>query len=322
MTYYNAVFDEKQYKAVNLKAAKYYLETAKSSVLPLISTDVFDAYEFLHPVLAEATGATAGIDYVDEGRKMNARSNYSVIDLFVHQGLIQIRNQDIAKFGADFIADKHDAEIEHLVEEIDNAAFHGPLNDQGLQIAHGIIGLLTPLINIISGTAADCSTKGEIWHVIKEMIEDIPFAMRESGPDMIMWINEKTFAEASAPDRIYQDKVEWDFIYDQFIGEKAVHGRKIGQVIITDKINCNVDDSYLALHSTADGYQTGDTLGTHGRILICVPDPRWAARIESAGFHLVGEERKMLHVNQLYGWHGRVYPLDGDAWNYSEQLTF
>lgn len=317
MTNYNAVFDEKQYRSVNKKAAKYYLETAKSSVLPLIPTDEWDAYEYLHPVFDEATGARAGVDYMDEGRKMNVRHDYSVIDLFVHQGLIQIRNQDIAKFGANLIADKHSAEIEELVYEIDKAAFHGPKSDLGLQLDEGIIGQLTTLQNKSSAGGHDCSTKGEIWHWIKEMIEDIPFAMRESGPDMIMWINEKTILEAQAPDRIYQDKVEWDFIHDQFIGPKAVHGRKIGQVIITDLINAEASDA-----TTGNGTNTVDTLGTDGRILICVPDPRWAGRIVSAGFHLVGEEQKMLHVNQLYGWHGRAYALNGDAWNYSERLSF
>ncbi len=317
MTNYNEVFDEKQYRAVNLKAAKYYLETAKSAALPLITTEVFDAYEFLDPIFAEATGATSGLDYMANGRKMNVRHDNTIYDLFVTQGLIQIRNQDIWKFGESLIADKHEAEIEEIVKTVDDAAFHGPKGDSDVQLAEGIIGQLTSIENLTSAAGHDVSVKGEIWHVIKEMIEDIPFAMREQGPDMILYINEKTIAEAQAPDRIYQDKVEWNFIFDQFIGPEAVHGRKISEVIITNKINAEATDD-----TDGNNADTVDTLGTHGRMLLVVPDPRWGGIVESAGFHLVGEEAKMLHIDQLFGWHGRALVLNGDAWNYTEALTF
>ena len=317
MTYYNRVFDQKQYLSVNQRAAKYYLERAKSAVLPLIQTDVPDAKQYLHPVFAEATGTTGGLEWAEQGRKMNVRTNWATYELPRIQGLIQIRNQDIQNFGSQLIADKHDAEITELVYEIDKAAFHGAKNDQGLQLQEGILGQLTTIVNKTSAGGFSLLTKGEIWHVIKEMIEDIPYAMREEGPDIIMWVNEAIIAQAQAPDRIYQDKVEWDFIYDQFIGPKAVHGRKIGQVIITNLINAEASDD-----TNGNNADTVDTLGTHGRILMCVPDKRWAGRVVSRGFSLVGEERHMLSVDQLYGWRGRALALNGDAWNYSEGLTF
>jgi len=319
MTYYNRVFDQKQYLSVNQRAAKYYLESAKSSVLPLIQTDVPDAKQYLHPVFDEATGVTGGLEWSEQGRKMNVRTNYATYELPRIQGLIQIRNQDIQNFGPTLIADKHDAEIRELVHEIDKAAFHGAKNDQGLQLQEGIIGQLTTYEDATSADGHDCSTKGEIWHVIKELIQDIPFAMREEGPDIIMWINEVTIGTASAPDRIYQDKVEWNFIYDQFIGPEAVHGRKIGQVIITNLINAEAADDTA---NTSNGADTADTLATSGRILMCVPDKRWAGRVISRGFSLVGEERHMLSVDQLYGWRGRALVLNGDAWNYTERLSF
>lgn len=317
MTNYNEVFDEKQYRSVNKKAAKMYVAQAVSAALPLIKTSIFDAYEYLHPKLAVPIGAQAGVDYIDSGKKMNVRHDHEVIELFVHQGLIQIRNQDIWKYGADLIGDKHEAELEYLVDEIDSAAFHGPKNEMGLQIAEGLLGQLTCLINQSSGADASVATKGEIWLVLKKAMEDIPHAMRVQGPDMILYINEALYAHASAPDRIYQDKVEWDFIYDQFIGPKAIHGRKIGQVIITNKINAEASDDTNGSNADLD-----DTLGTHGRFLMIVPDKRWVGRIISAGFHLVGEEQHMLSVDQLYGWHGYTKALDGDALNYSEALTF
>jgi len=317
MTYYNRVFDQKQYLSVNQRAAKYYLERAKSAVLPLIQTDVPDAKQYLHPVFAEATGVTGGLEFAEQGRKMNVRTNYATYELPRIQGIIQIRNQDIANFGSQLIADKHDAEISELVYEIDKAAFHGAKNDQGIQLQEGLIGQLTSIENLTSADGHDCSGKGEIWHVVKEMIEDIPFAMREEGPDIIMWINELTIGEAQAPDRIYQDMKEWDFIYEQFIGPKAVHGRKIGQVIITNLINAEASDD-----TDGNSADTVDVLGTDGRIMMCVPDKRWAARVVSRGFSLVGEERHMLSVDQLYGWRGRALALDANAWNYTEALSF
>ena len=317
MTYYNRVFDQKQYLSVNQRAAKYYLERAKSAVLPLIQTDVPDAKQYLHPVFAEATGVTGGLEFAEQGRKMNVRTNYATYELPRIQGIIQIRNQDIANFGSQLIADKHDAEISELVYEIDKAAFHGAKNDQGIQLQEGLIGQLTSIEDLTSADGHDCSGKGEIWHVVKEMIEDIPFAMREEGPDIIMWINELTIGEAQAPDRIYQDMKEWDFIYEQFIGPKAVHGRKIGQVIITNLINAEASDD-----TDGNSADTVDVLGTDGRIMMCVPDKRWAARVVSRGFSLVGEERHMLSVDQLYGWRGRALALDANAWNYTEALSF
>jgi len=321
-TYYNAVFDEKQYRSVTKKAANYFLETAKSAAIPLIITEVPDAKQYTHVVFAEATGVTAGLEWEEQGRKMNVRSNYEIFNLPRYQGIIQIRNQDIANFGESLIGDKHSAEIEELVKEIDDGMFHGPKNDNGIKLQQGLLGLLTPLINISSAGDEDCSGKGEIWHVIKEMIEDIPFRIRESGPDMVMYIAEKVIAEAQAPDRIYNDMVEWDFIYRQFIGPEAVHGRKIGKVIVTNKILTDSQDCFSALHDTDAGNDSFDVLGTEGRILIFVPDKRIMARVVSRGFSLIGEEQHMLSVDQLYGYRGRVCIFDATGINYSEQLTF
>ena len=322
MTYYNAVFDEKQYRAVTKKAALKFLDKAVTASIPLIISDVPDGKEYVHVVFAEATGVSSGIEWVEEGKKMNVRSNYESFELPTYQGLIQIRNQDIKNFGESLIADKHEAEIDHLVKKIDDGMLHGAKNEQGYQIHEGLIGMLTSSVNLTSANGHDCSTKGEIWHVIRDLMEEIPFALRQEGPDMIMWINEKTISEASAPDRIYNDMVEWDFIDRQFISG-GVHGRKIGKVIITNKINAEATDA-----TDGNGTNTVDTLGTDGRILLMVPDKRYVARVVSRGFSLIGEEQHMLHVDQLYGYRGRCIPFvrgatTGDAAvRYTERLSF
>jgi len=317
MTYYNAVFSPKQYQSVTDKAAKYYLESAKSAPIPLIIADIPDAKQYVHVKFAEATGTTGGLEWTEHGQKMNVRHDKEVFMIPRYQGLIQIHNKDIQNFGSQFLGDVHEAEVQELVKTIDDGMFHGPKSEQGIQMQEGFIGQLTSIQDKTSAGGHDCSTKGEIWHVIKELIEDIPYAMREEGPDIVMWINEKTIAEAQAPDRIYQDMVEWDFIYNQFIGPKAVHGRKIGQVIITNKINAEASDD-----TDGNSADSVDVLGTDGRILMCVPDKRWIARVVSRGFSLIGEERHMLSVDQLYGYRGRVCVFNGDACNYTEALSF
>lgn len=318
MTTYNEVFDEKQYRSVNLKAAAKYLDLDITAALPLITTDVFDAYEYLHPILDEATGVVEGIDYVEGQRKMNVRHEHEVIELFVTQGEIQIRNQDLWKYGEALISDKFDAKIEYLVKRVDDGILHGPKNDGGIQIAEGILGQLTCLIDQSSAGNASVATQGDIWLVLKKMIDDIPLAMRQQGPDMILYVNEAIYSNAQSPSRIYEGEMtEWDMIYKEYIGPQAVHGRKLGQVILTNKINAEASDDTNG--SNAD---TVDILGTHGRMLLVVPDERWGGVIESAGFHKVGEEQGMLSVDMLYGWHGRGYVLDANAWNYTEALTF
>ena len=176
---------------------------------------------------------------------------------------------------------------------------------------------MTSIENLSDAGDHVCSVKGAIWHWIKGMIEDIPLAMRQQGLPMILYINEKTISEAKSPNRIYQDKVEWDFIFDQFIGPMAPQGQKIGQVIITNKINAEATDD-----TDGNGADTADTLGTDGRMLLCVPDPRWGGVIESAGFHKVYEYQRPMSVDMLFGWHGRGYVFDADAWNYTERLSF
>lgn len=319
MTTYNEVFDEKQYRSVNLKAAQMYMDLNVSSALPLITTEIFDAYEYLHPILDEATGVTSGIDYVETGRKMNVRHEHEVVELFVTQGLIQVRDQDIWKYGENLLADKFDANIAQLVKRIDDSAFHGPKNDGGLQIAEGLIGQLTTLENKSSDGGHACATKGEIWRWIKAMVEDIPLAMRQEGPPMILYMNEVTFNHARGPERVYNDEVEWGFIYRDFIGPEAIDAQKIGQIIVTNKINAEASDNTA---DSSNGADTADTLGTDGRMLLCVPDKRWGGRIESAGFHKVGEDKGMLSVDMLFGWHGRFYIFDEDAYNYTERLSF
>jgi len=317
MTDYMKAFKQAQYQSVADRVAKYYTETDKSINIPLINAGIPDAYEYRYTNFLDGDASYGGLEWSAKGKKASMVHSYTDIDLFTQQMNLSFSKNDITKFGSQLIADKRDALIAKWAQDVDDACFHGPKSASGTQIAEGLIGQLTSLQNQSSGADADCSGKGEIWLWIQEMLDDIPFAMREEGPDMLLFINEKTYSEARKPDRIYQDKIEWDFIHETFIGPKAVHGRKIGKVIITNKINAEAADN-----TDGDNADTVDTLGTHGRMLLLVPDPRWVGRIVSRGFSLVGEESGVLGTDQVWGWKGRSYFFNADCANYTEALTF
>ena len=72
MTTYNEVFDEKQYRSVNKKAAKIYVDQAVSSVLPLITTEIWDAYAealLQHGRFKESKSARARADFLQTSSK-------------------------------------------------------------------------------------------------------------------------------------------------------------------------------------------------------------------------------------------------------------
>lgn len=315
--YFNVAFDESQYRSVNLKAAKYYLEKSKSGAIPLVQTDLPDADVYRHPLFLEPNIGGAGESWTEVGPLATVISNYIDVDLFTQQCNLQTDLNDINRFSESFISDKHDALIEAWAYRVDYNNFHGPHNDTGVQMVEGLLGQLTTIENLSSAADHNCNIKGDIYLWIKGMIEDIPFGMRESGPDMLMYINEKTYTEAKELDRIYNDKNEWQLIMDNFVGEDAVHGQKIGKVIVTDMINALAADD-----TDGNGADGLDTLGTDGRILIMVPDDRWVGRVVSRGFSLLGTRQGAITEDQLFGWKGRAYFFDVDCANYSERLAF
>lgn len=316
MTNYNKVFEEKQYRSVTDKAAKYYQETAKSGVIPAITADVFDALEYTYVDLTDPQASHAGLDWYEKGRIADVIHEPTTYKLFSHMMFINIKNQDIAKYGDWLIADKKEASISKMVLDIDNAMFHGPKNDQGLQLAEGIIGQLTSMENL-NGTNSNLATKGYIWKAINKMVDGIPFALREEGPDMVLFMSEHIYSKACAPDRVYMEKTEWQLIQENMLAASVPKGRRISQIILTNKILAEASDD-----TDGDNADTVDTEGTHDRMLLFVPDSRWIARVISRGFSLVGEESHMLHVEQLYGWRGRAVIFNTNCAEYTEALVW
>ena len=321
MTNYNKVFEERQYRSVTNKAAKLYQEKAKMNFLPVIKTDVPDAKEYTYVKLGDPIVTQGGLEWSEQGKLGVVTHDSATIKLYSQMMHLNIHNNDIANFGSQLIADKHSAKIEKFVLDIDDSILHGPKttdnpNTPGIQIAEGLIGQLTSIQNVAGG-AASLATKGYGWAAIKYIMDDIPFAMREEGPDMVLLMDELFYSKMTAPDRVYNDKVEWDFIYESFMGPKAIHGRKISNVIVTNKILTEATDD-----TDGDGNDAADTLGTNSRLMLMVPDPRYVANVVSRSFSLVGEEQGMLHTHQLYGFRNRAYFFDADCANFTEQLTW
>ena len=321
MTNYNKVFEERQYRSVTTRAAKYFQEKAVTADIPLIKTDVFDAKEYTYVPLSDPIVTQGGLEWSEEGKIAAVVHNSATIKLYSQMMHILTNNNDIANFGSQLMADKHAVMIDKFALDVDYANLHGPKttdnpNTPGMQIAEGLIGQLTSMQDLAGG-ASNLATKGYIWAAIKKMVDGIPIGMRSEGPDMFLYMSEKIYANATAPDRVYNDMVEWDFIYKTFMGPEALHPRKIGKVIVTNHVLAEATDD-----TDGENADTVDTLGTHDRMLLICPDPRWVGRVVSRSFSLVGEESGMLHNHQLYGHRGRAYFFNTDCAEYTEALTW
>ena len=125
MANYNKVFEEKQYRAITSRAAKYYQESAKTGDIPLIKTDVPDAKEYTYVPLSDPNVSIGGLEWSEQGKIATTVHNSATIDLFSHMMHIVIENNDIANFGSQLIADKKEAQIAKFALDVDDAILHG-----------------------------------------------------------------------------------------------------------------------------------------------------------------------------------------------------
>jgi len=317
MTSYNVVFDEKQYRAIANKAAKYYQEKAKSDAIPLIQASVFDAKEYTHIDLSDLKANTkAGVEH-RTGQFADVIHEPTTIDLYSYAMTLHIDPVDIANYGQQLIADKKDASIEKWILDVDDAVYHGPKDDNSNQLAEGLIGQLTSIENL-DGTDSLLDTKGDLWTAFNTMIDGIPYAMREEGPPMLCYVSEGIVKHADAPSRIYLDgKTEWQYILEH-LRDQALPARKIGSFHITNKILAEATDD-----TDGENADTVDTEGTHDRILLMVPDKRWVGRVVSRGFDLYGEDVSNIYgVTQLWVTRRNAYFFNTDCAEYSEAITW
>jgi len=315
MVTYNTVLEDRQYREVAKKAARFYQERAKMVDLPLRKAEIPDAESYRWTQLTDpriagenqdiATGGVS--EWEEEGDLADIQHGFTDYDLAGIQMNLKIMNTNINQFtSANLLADKKEAKIAKFAVDVDDGLIKG-IYDRTAKVllASGYQTQATSVIDL-NGTDSSLITKGDIWKGIIKMIDAIPFAMREEGPPMVMLWSENIAKNCKAPDRIYQDKVEWNFIWENLMGPMAIEARKIGAVHVTNKI-----------------LVTGtDTLGTNDRIAIYVPDRRWIAKVVSRSFSLLGEKRGMLSIKQAYGWKGRCIIDNADCAQFSEQIVW
>jgi len=311
MVTYNTVLEDAQYIAIAKKAAEYFQEDAITNVIPLITTDTPDQLYYRHVPLGKSK-VSQGIsdDWSPQGEKADTEHGYVDFYLGGREMHLVIPKKGINQYvGENLLADKRRQEIRQFALDVDLTNIVGNYPDlddrDGLLDAGGLIGQATT-VEDLDGSDSNLSTKGDIWKGINKMIDAIPLRLRVNAPPMLLFGSENIIKNAKAPDRVYNDAVEWDFITRTLMGELAPRGRRIGQVIITNNILV----------------QGTDTLGTHDRLMLIVPHEDIIARVVSRGFSLLDEEQVMFGIHQAWGWRGSLCVFDTDGVQFSEQIVW
>lgn len=317
MTNYNTVLKQSQYQAVSDRAAKYYQERAKSASIPVVTTKTPDMEEYRHVDFLDPYASYGSMGYPEDGPQAETVHEYTDIQLFAQNCHIRISKNEMIHFGTVLLADKRDAQLAKWALDVDDAQFHGPKNVQNTQLAEGWIGQLTSMQNL-NGTDSNLATKGYIWKAIIKMMNGIPFAMREEGPPMILFVSSHLYEKLISPDRVYLEIQELDLIKRNLMDPSTPAGFKIGAIIVTDKILAEASDD-----TDGDNADTVDTAGTHDRMLLIVPDSRWIGRIITRGFSMLGEEKTINGgLKQNWAWKGRGYIFNTDCAEYTEALVW
>ena len=317
---YNTAFEQRQYMAISLKAAKYYLEKAAMMALPLKQTQIPHVKKYrwtrlTKPYIAAedtvanvATGGLEAEEFSEDGPLADVQHGYQDYDLGSIAMFIKVKNSNIPQFiGPNLLADKREAKIEKFALDVDTGLIRGIYDRTGkVLVASGYQAQATTVANL-NGTDSNLSTKGDIWKGLNLMIDTIPLGMRQSSPPMELVMSEHVYKMASDPNRVYLNDIEWDYIKKYLMGENALESRKI---------NPNVKISNKLLVAGTDTEVTND------RIALYVPNDRWIGKVVSRGFSRLGEKQGMLSTTMQYGWTGRCIIDNALAATFSEQIVW
>jgi len=319
MVTYNTALEQRQYMAISLKAAKYYLENAAMMALPLKKTPVPHVKKFRWVRLTEpyiaaedtiaavATGGLEAEEFAEDGPLADVQHGYNDYDLASIAMFLNIKNSNIPQFiGPNLLADKREAKIEKFAKDVDTGMIRGIFDRTGkVELVSGYQGQATSVATL-NGTDSNLETKGDIWKALNKMIDTIPLGMRQSSPPMELVMSEHIYKMASDPNRVYLQDIEWDYIKKYLMGEGSLQSRKI---------NPDVKISNMMLDS-------GDTETTHDRMALYVPNERWIGRVVSRGFSKLGEKKGMLSTTMQYGWTGRCIIDNALAAMFTEQIVW
>ena len=317
---WNKAFEQRQYMAISLKAAKYYLEKAGFASLPLIKSPIPHAIQYrwtrlgVPYIAAEdsvanvATGGKAAEQWDEDPDLGDVQHGYQDYNLGSIQMALKVMNSNIPQFiGTNLLADKREALIEKFALDVDEGMIRGIYDRTGkVLVASGYQADATT-VTLLNGVDSNLSNKGDGWKALNKMIDTIPLGMRQASPPMELVMSEHIYKMLSAPDRVYLEDVEWDYIVRYLMGDRALKDRKINpDVKISNK---------LLVAGT-------DTLGVNNRMALYVPDPRWIGRVVSRGFSLLGEKQGMLSYTQQWGWTGRCIIDNPLAAMFTEQIVW
>jgi len=320
---YNTALEQRQYMAIALKAAKFYLENAAMTGLPLIKTPVPHVKKYrwtrlTKPYIAaeDNIGATAGElatggmeaeEWPDQGPKADIQHGYQDYDLAGINMFIEIKNSNIPQFvGPNLLADKREAIIEKFAYDVDNGCIRGVYDKSGkVPIVTGYQSQATSVTNL-NGVDSNLETKGDIWKALNKMMDTIPLGMRQASPPMELVMSENVYKMASDPNRVYLNDIEWDYIKKYLMGEGSLKARRINPDV-------KISNAMLA---------SGDTEGTNDRIALYVPNNRWIGKVVSRSFGRIGETSGMTKRTIQYGWTGRCIIDNALAAMYSEQIVW
>jgi len=319
MVTYNTALEQRQYMAISLKAAKFYLENAAMMALPLKKTPVPHVKQFrwvrlLEAYIAaedtEAAVATGGLEaeeFSEDGPLADVQHGFNDYNLGSIAMFLKVKNSNIPQFiGSNLLADKREAKIEKFAKDVDTGLIRGIFDRTGkVKIVSGYQDQATSVTNL-NGSDSNLETKGDIWKALNKMIDTIPLGMRQSSPPMELVMSEHIYKEASDPNRVYLQDIEWDYIKKYLMGEGALKYRRI---------NPDVKISNMMLDS-------GDTEITHDRMALYVPNARWIGKVVSRSFSKLGEKAGMLSTTMQYGWTGRCIIDNALAGTFTEQIVW
>lgn len=317
---YNTALEQRQYMAIALKASKYYLEKTAMAPLPLKKTKVPHVKKYrwtrlTKPYIAaedtEADVATGGLEaeeFPEDGPLGDVQHGFQDYDLGSINMFLKVKNANIPQFiGPNLLADKREAIIEKFAFDVDLGLIRGIYDRTGkVLIASGYQAQATT-VNTLNGTDNSMIVKGDIWKALNKLIDTIPLGMRQSSPPMELVMSENIYKKAAAPDRIYLQDVEWDYIRKYLMGENSLKDRRINPEV---KISNN-----MLLAGT-------DTAVTNDRMALYVPNERWIGRVVSRGFSKLGEKRGMLSTTQEWGWTGRCIIDNALAATFTGQIVW
>ncbi len=308
------ILQEEHYISVSDTIAQYYKSAAVTADIPFIPMRRYpgmpDPTFFRHIKLGESKASFGIYDkWTGYGKKATTDRGYMDYKISGREMILQIPRKGLNL--ADpmtVITAKERQQMEQFALDVDLMQIIGNytnFDDRDALLDDG--GLITQATSVtnLNGVDSNLSTKSDIWAAFKLFLDTIPLAKRQKSPPALVYMSEGIASALGAPDRIYTDVVEQDFIKRIYVGAEALFGRKIGKIIITNEI---------LIKGT-------DTLGTHDRLLMLLPNQDFIARIIYQPFGFIAEDLGALAIKQIWGFKGCLAVFDPETVLFSEQIT-